>query len=193
MARGIASRGKTGRISANWTPPLRREIEEPQGRVKGLREVLIYCSLRAQPFDLITFGLSQENLSNCRALVWPRTFYLLREPSGSDSHVPSRCAVTYGEVGLKLRYREAFILICLGQQRPFLSRTENRSLSAQGSDRAIYTIFEIVSGLRRGHMVCELLTGRTHPRQLSCGHLDRLALLLFGIEDFNLEIWEAPL
>jgi hypothetical protein len=54
-------------------------------------------------------------------------------------------------------------------------------------------IFEIVSGLRRGQMVCELLTGRTHPRQLSYGRLDRLALLLFGIEDFNLEIWEAPL
>jgi hypothetical protein len=42
-------------------------------------------------------------------------------------------------------------------------------------------------------MVCELLTGRTgkscvRPRQLSCGQLDCLALLPFGIEDFNVEV-----
>jgi hypothetical protein len=46
-------------------------------------------------------------------------------------------------------------------------------------------------------MVCELLIGRarksrTRPRQLSYGQLDCLALLPFGIEDFNLEIWETP-
>ena len=47
-------------------------------------------------------------------------------------------------------------------------------------------------------MVCELLIGgtrknRTCPRQLSYGQLDCLALPLFGIEDFNLEIWKTPL
>ena len=60
-------------------------------------------------------------------------------------------------------------------------------------------LFEIVSGLDRGgEMVCELLIGRapksrTRPRQLSYGQLDCLALLRFGIEDFDLEIWETPL
>jgi hypothetical protein len=46
----------------------------------------------------------------------------------------------------------------------------------------------------------EQLQGETiEPRclrrwcQLSCGQLDRLALLPFGIEDFDLEIWETPL
>ena len=34
---------------------------------------------------------------------------------------------------------------------------------------------------------------RTRPRQLSYGQLDCLALPLFGIEDFDLEIWETPL
>ena len=46
--------------------------------------------------------------------------------------------------------------------------------------------------------LCELLTGwagksRMRPRLLSYGQLDCLALPLFGIEDFDLEIWEAPL
>ena len=35
--------------------------------------------------------------------------------------------------------------------------------------------------------------GRTRSRQLSCGQLDRLALLLFSIEHFDLEPWEPLL
>jgi hypothetical protein len=50
----------------------------------------------------------------------------------------------------------------------------------------------------RGRMVCELLIGTTAAkrvlqRKLSCGQLDCLALLVFSIEDFNLEIWETRL
>ena len=46
-------------------------------------------------------------------------------------------------------------------------------------------------------MVCELLIGRARKSRmrmpLSCDQLDCLALLRFGIEDFDLEIWETPL
>ena len=55
--------------------------------------------------------------------------------------------------------------------------------------------FALPQGRQR---LCELLTERTRksrmrPRQLSYGQLDCLALPLFGIEDFDLEIWETPL
>jgi hypothetical protein len=33
---------------------------------------------------------------------------------------------------------------------------------------------------------------KPRPCQLSCGQLDCLALLPFGIEDFDLEVWETP-
>jgi hypothetical protein len=61
------------------------------------------------------------------------------------------------------------------------------------------SICEIVSGLgSEDAMVCERLTGRARknrmrPRQLSYGQLDCLALLPFGVEDFNLKIWKTPL
>jgi hypothetical protein len=61
------------------------------------------------------------------------------------------------------------------------------------------SICEIISGLgSEDAMVCERLTGRAapsrmRPLQLSGGQLDCLALLRFGIEDFDLEIWETSL
>ena len=55
--------------------------------------------------------------------------------------------------------------------------------------------FALPQGRQR---LCELLIGtarksRTCPHKLSHGQLDCLALPLFGIEDFDLEIWETPL
>ena len=55
--------------------------------------------------------------------------------------------------------------------------------------------FALPQGRQR---LCELLTERTRksrmrPRQLSYGQLDCLALLPFGVEDFDLKIWKTPL
>jgi hypothetical protein len=56
------------------------------------------------------------------------------------------------------------------------------------------TICEIVSGLDRGGvLIGRARKSRMRPRQLSHGQLECLALPLFGIEDFDLEIWETPL
>jgi hypothetical protein len=57
--------------------------------------------------------------------------------SRCSCHLPPRRDVGGDEVSFQLRYRETLPLICLRQERPFLSGTERCSLSAQRSDSAI--------------------------------------------------------
>jgi hypothetical protein len=55
----------------------------------------------------------------------------------SGCHLPSRRGVANSKVSFELRPRQTLILKCLGQERPFLIRTERCSLPIQRSDSAV--------------------------------------------------------